>query len=610
VRQIDDIRLRLQPTLVVSLGAILLIAVGSVVLLQYVSGHKLISDLGGKIVERDVHSMELAYQRYVSDSENHAMSIARQVGEDASLIRSHARLEELVRGLFAAEPQLTKVLLVGSSLEGFRAERLASSRVPRISWLTPADVSRLHRRIVESGELSHTPLRGAPQYDPASGRTVTTMMRWLVTQDKRPLLVEVSNAVEPLSALTLAESAGLGTIRFVLLGHDKVLAHPLLANGPVGLERSAPLPDRADLGDPVLARLDEAKPVKLIDVSDLPGVRLGLVSWRGSKYIVVTQALRATMGSQHVVVGAYRPAGEVKAPLELFIRSMWLATAVLLLALVMAIFMGRAIARPVRRASDAAGQIGRVDFAAVEEVPGSVIAELDELARSFNTMVASLKQFGRYVPRTLVARLIGQGAQHTGSQEREMTVLFTDIVGFTRLSEGMKAADLAQFINHHLTLIGECVEAEGGTIDKYVGDALMAFWGAPELMADHAEAACRAAIVIMAAVHADNATRAGEGLEPVRVRVGIHSGPLVVGDIGSPSRINYTVIGDTVNTASRLESMGKSVDAEAETIALISGDVQRELPAGWRCEALGQQGVRGRSEAIEVYRLLDAPARG
>ena len=610
MRRLHGIRLHLQPTLVVALGAILLIAVGAVVLLQYISGHKLISDLGAEIVGRDVRSMDLAYQHYVSNNESHALSIARQVGEDASMIRDHGRLEELVRGLFAAEPQLAKVLLVESSAEGFRAERAASGGEPRISWLAPSDVSRLHRRIVESGMLTGTPLRGAPRYDPASGRTVTSMIRWLVTRDKRPLLIEISNALEPLSAMALAESAGLGSVRFVLLGHDKVLAHPLLARGPVGLERSAPLPDRADLGDPVLARLDEARPVKLIDLKDLPDVRLGLITWRGTKYIVVTQELRATRGSQPVVVGAYRRADEMRAPLELFVRSMWLAVAVLLLALAAAVAMGRAIARPVRRASGAAAQIGRVDFAAVEDVPGSVIAELDELAKSFNTMVASLKQFGRYVPRTLVARLIGQAGQHAASQEREMTVLFTDIAGFTHLSEGMKAADVAQFINHHLTLIGECVEAEGGTIDKYVGDALMAFWGAPEPIADHAEAACRAATAIMAAIHADNVRRKADGLEPVRVRIGIHSGPLVVGDIGSPSRINYTVIGDTVNTASRLESMGKSVDAEAEAIALISNVVHRQLPAGWRCEALGSKSVRGRSGAIGVYRLIDAPARG
>ena len=597
------IRLPLLPTLVGCLTTLLAIAVGLVIYLQFLSGRALIGDMGRQIVQSDLSSMELAFQRYIRGAQRHALSIARQVGHDASLLRERTRLEDLVQGLFAAEPQLERVIMLDSSISGFRAARSAPGGEAQVRWLTPADIATMRRRLVETGAISETPTTGAPQFDPASGRTVTTLVRWLVVPGRPPLLVEISTAIESLSGLTQAASNGSRSIQFALLDGDKVLAHPLLADGPVGLSRRQPLPSIDDLGDGVLAHLKAAEPVHLIDVSSLPGARLGKLVWRGSVYLVVTQQLRYTFGGERVTVGAYRRADEVRAPLEHFMRALWLALGVLAVALIAAVILGHAIARPVRRVSGTAAKIGRVDFEAVEAIPGSFIVELNDLAASFNAMVQSLKLFGRYVPRSLVARLVGQQAPHAASQEREMTVMFTDIAGFTGLSEGMKAVDVAQFINHHLTLLGECVEGEGGTIDKYIGDALMAFWGAPEVMDDHAEAACRAALAIAQAIGEDNLAGAAAGKPPVRVRIGIHTGLLVVGDIGSPNRINYTVIGDTVNAAARLESLGKTIDPQAEVIILISDAVRKKLSAGWATAPLGRHSVHGRSKKIAVYRL-------
>jgi adenylate cyclase len=600
----NGVHLRLLPTLVACLSTLLLVAVGLVIYLQFLSGRGLISDLGGRIVERDLKSMELAFERYLGDSQRHALAIARQVGEDASLLADRGRLEELVHGLFSAEPHLDKLILLDASRQGFRAARLGEEARARIDWLNPEGPSTLHDRLARSGDLPGTAAWDAPVFDRASARTVVAMARRLAARDGRPLFVEISMAVEPLSALALAASGGSHRMYFALLNGERVLAHPLLAGGPVGTAREGALPLIETLGDGVLSALSTAAPVGLIDLSRLPDADIRQATWRGADYVVVTQQLRHQFGEHYVTVGAYRRADEAKAPLAHLLRSLWFALGVLVVALVAAVGLGHAISRPLRRVSSTAAKIGRVDFTAVEEVPASFIAELNELARSFNAMIRSLRLFGRYVPRTLVQRLIGQSVPHAASEERVMTVMFTDIAGFTRLSEGMKAADVAQFINHHLTLLGQCVEAEGGTIDKYIGDALMAFWGAPEAMPDHAEAACRAAVAIVKSIRADNAARTAEGRLPVRVRLGIHTGPLVVGDIGSPSRINYTVIGDTVNAAARLESLGKTVDPEAEVIILVSEEVKRRLPPGWPSEPLGRHKVHGRAEPIDVHRLV------
>src|SRR5437899_6455746 len=125
--------------------------------------------------------------------------------------------------------------------------------------------------------------------------------------------------------------------------------------------------------------------------------------------------------------------------------------------------------------------------------------------------------------------------------------MFTDIVGFTAACEKLTAREVAEYINHHLALVAACVEQEGGTIDKFIGDAVMAFWGAPGRIENPAASACRAAVAIQRALAADNKSRIAAGQKPVRVRMGIHIGPVVVGDIGAPNRINYTIVGDVVN---------------------------------------------------------------
>jgi adenylate cyclase len=131
---------------------------------------------------------------------------------------------------------------------------------------------------------------------------------------------------------------------------------------------------------------------------------------------------------------------------------------------------------------------------------------------------------------------------------------------------------------------------------------VMAFWGAPAHMDNPAAAACRAAIAIQAALAADNKERAAAGLAPVHIRIGIHMGPVVVGDIGAPNRINYTIVGDAVNATQRLESLGKEVDPDAEAIVLVSSDVVAAAP-GFRFVERGAHRVKGKQQSLDVYQL-------
>ncbi|WP_420336923.1 adenylate/guanylate cyclase domain-containing protein [Roseibium sp.] len=168
----------------------------------------------------------------------------------------------------------------------------------------------------------------------------------------------------------------------------------------------------------------------------------------------------------------------------------------------------------------------------------------------------------------------------------------------------MSASETAAFVNHHLSLLGAEITRLDGTIDKYVGDSVMAFWGAPDHLDNPADPAARAALAMAAAIRADNLERERRNEPPVRIRIGLHMGPLIVGDIGAPGRVNYTVIGDTVNAAARLENLGKEIDAEADVIILASGEIARGLGSEIRQHPIGPQMVKGKSEPIDVVRLM------
>jgi class 3 adenylate cyclase len=137
----------------------------------------------------------------------------------------------------------------------------------------------------------------------------------------------------------------------------------------------------------------------------------------------------------------------------------------------------------------------------------------------------------------------------------------------------------------------------------------MAFWGAPALQPDHAQRACRAALAIAKTLRADNERRSEKGLRPVRVRIGIHSGIAVVGNVGAPGRINYTLIGDDVNIAQRLEQLAKDFDpGNGETVVLLSEETAKQLGEGFTLATVGAHILRGQSEPIEAFRLVGATA--
>ena len=175
------------------------------------------------------------------------------------------------------------------------------------------------------------------------------------------------------------------------------------------------------------------------------------------------------------------------------------------------------------------------------------------------------------------------------------------------MSEHLSAEETARILNDHFAILVEAVEFEGGTVDKFLGDGMLAFWGAPDERPDHAEAAVRTARRIAVALKDSNNRCRSEGRPVIKTRIGIHTGPAVVGNVGALDRWNYTVVGDTVNAAERLQTLGKEVHGDPELTILASADTVSRLPRERHKRPVGAHHLRGRSGLMEVYWIEPYP---
>ncbi len=240
--------------------------------------------------------------------------------------------------------------------------------------------------------------------------------------------------------------------------------------------------------------------------------------------------------------------------------------------------------------------------------------EIGELGDSFNSMVVELrrkaalqKAIGSYIDPRIVEKVILPGRpEDVAGQKRVMTVLFTDLAGFTTLGENLTPGGLVRLINRYFTLMSECVRAEHGIIDKFIGDAIMAYWGPPFVPEEEqAVAACRAALRQIEAISCFRAELPDlmglrKNLPEVNVRIGLATGEVVVGNIGSETARSYTVIGDVVNLASRLESANHVYG----TRILIAEETRRMVDRQMETRDIDRLAVKGKTDPVEMFELL------
>ncbi|SDT99465.1 adenylate/guanylate cyclase domain-containing protein [Stappia sp. ES.058] len=394
---------------------------------------------------------------------------------------------------------------------------------------------------------------------------------------------------------------------FIIANGDEVIAHSDLERLPQIDGKPAVLPARiADLGDVALQRFRTSPRLENFRRANAAGVdvRDMETSDDGPDYLSMTKTI-AGYGPGVWTVGQYYEASSISREVQRLFGSAAVGLVSIVIALGLSILLVRRAARPLSEIARRAEYVGSLDFDQVDPLPRSRIRELDQVYQAFNAMVIGLKAMNTYVPRSLFRKLMRLGVDSAAvAQERDLTCIFTDIVGFTSVSEHLTAPETARLLNDHFALLVAAVEAEGGTVDKFVGDGMLAFWGAPDRREDHAMAATRACLAISRSVQAANEKAVEDGREPIRLRIGIHSGRAVVGNVGALDRWNYTVVGDAVNLCERLQTLGRDVAPDAEVVILASDETVSRIGAAGAAP-LGAYQLRGRSGPVTVWRIDD-----
>lgn len=268
--------------------------------------------------------------------------------------------------------------------------------------------------------------------------------------------------------------------------------------------------------------------------------------------------------------------------------------------------LSRRIARPLEQLEQQVQQVQEFRSAQGQPVR-SPIREIAALATAVDKLQGAITAFSAFVPRDLVRQLVATDQKlELGGRSRFLTMMFTDLESFSTLAETTPAQDLLVRVSAYFEVVTRAIGQEQGTLDKFIGDGVMAFWGAPALLDDHAYRACAAALRIQQGMEELNARWAAQGLPPLNVRIGIHSDAVLVGNIGSAERMSYTVMGDGVNVAARLEALNK----EHGTRICISHSVYREAGERLRVRPLGEAQVKGRRGELQVYELLGVDEAG
>ena len=302
-----------------------------------------------------------------------------------------------------------------------------------------------------------------------------------------------------------------------------------------------------------------------------------------------------------LIVGAVAPESDF---MGLLARNRLAAIVILVGALgfgvLVSLILARRIAAPL---TTLAAEMEQVGAFVLTDRPGlpTHFREVAMMDRSLLRMKGGLRSFSYYVPTDIVRAMLasGQEARLEGNT-RELTVYFADIVGFTSIAETVAPDQLVQHLSRYFDEMTRVIVAAGGTIDKFIGDAIMAFWGAPEPRADHAARACEAAVRCQRAL--DELRTSGETpwLAKVHACIGVASGEVLVGNVGTPERFNYTVMGDTVNLASRLESLNRQYG----TSILISESTYLAATTRIVARPVDVVQVKGKHIGVRVYEIL------
>jgi len=330
----------------------------------------------------------------------------------------------------------------------------------------------------------------------------------------------------------------------------------------------------------------------------------------GDRYVTLFKT-QAMLGTPDIMIVLQRAlSAELAGARELEGQILGISLVALTVAAIIAFWIARGVSQPVLQLVAHTRHVAAGDYTRRLELKRA--DELGALATAFNEMSAGLTERDRVrdlldknVSPEIAAQLLREGAA-LGGEEREVTMLFADLRGFTTMSEKLRPQELLALLNRYLDRMSTEIERQGGVIDKFIGDAIMALFGAPTAQGDAAERAIAAALGMERALTQLNAELVAEGRPPLGMGIGINTARVVAGNIGSQRRLNYSVIGDGVNVASRLQSETRKTEFHANIITSAATVAALRVKT-CSLRPLGSVQVKGRAEPVEIF-AVEPPA--
>ena len=585
-----------------------------------------VDELDRRINALAIESVGSKIDRLLEDAVAARRAIGENIGGGATDIEDRGRAEALFLAVLQSQPSFSAIEFGWDDDRSLRLRRLPDGTI-RAEYTQPTDAAAVQD--ARTYRFNDTGLRAPTQSTIDPSTYLVTQQFWYknaFTQDT-PVWSNIDRL--PASGLfgvtnaqtverngesfgVLGVSIALGTLsRFldgVTVGRSGTV---FLANiyGQLVAAPDTALAGDADPGAPVsLPRLDEnAIPAVHVVAQTLKANRLSLMALGGTRQFTthdpvtgasyfVTLAPLPQMG---LVVAVVLPSAEVLGPIERNTRLLVFGLAAFVVVMLLSgTWAARAlVGRPLARVTANLRQLEDFRFETIGVVP-SIFTEVRDVSGATARMAASLSSFKKYIPTELVRSLFAQGIEaRLGGEMKELTILFMDLAGFTRIAERL-GDGLIAFLGDYLSAMSAEIQDQRGTIDKYIGDAIMAFWGAPVPDGDHALHACRAALACQARLV--ELRRAGGVAGEMRARIGINTGTVLVGNVGSHDRINYSAIGDPVNVASRLESLNKAYGTEI----MLGQETYEQVKDRVFARRLDTVAVYGRTGGLGVYELV------
>jgi len=396
----------------------------------------------------------------------------------------------------------------------------------------------------------------------------------------------------------------------------------LLANDPLALEVIANnlLNDKSVLGVALYSEQGEAlalagvAPRKLSEEALQKSARIQWQHTYRDGGIEKKSAFVAPALFKDVVIGyglITLSQSKMRQAQQQIIKALGITTAILLIfGTIISLYLGRRVTRPITNMAKASASIDHGEMSEISETTGQPADEVERLFVSFSKMQEGMRQrgvleesFSRYVSPSLAKTIVHDTQwEQLGGRYVDASVLFADVVGFTQLSEKLPPDELSTLLNDYFSYISKAADFFQGHVDKYIGDCAMLLFGVPDNDSDHRYHAISCAVVIQKLIALVNQHRQRHGLRILHFHIGVNSGRMLAGNIGSPERMNYTVIGDTVNLASRLASAAESNQT------IITQQLLDELSAAKHTPAVIPHGtlkLRGKKEPVETYWVTD-----